>query len=87
MMNKAHTVAPAYALPEESFQTLEELWSLLCMMIVTIDAATAEEEAVSLEIPRSTLANCLDFFASKLADVLNATKRSGRVEVNRQRMH
>jgi hypothetical protein len=75
-----------YALPEESFQTLQELRNLLFLMASTTYASTVEEEKVLLHLPRSMLAQCFQIFGTQLADVLDAVKL-GHINDRPQQTH
>jgi hypothetical protein len=78
--------ALVYALPEESFQTLQEMRSLLFLMASTTYAATKEEEKILLHLPRSMLAQCFQIFATQLADMVDAVK-PGRIDDRPRQTH
>jgi hypothetical protein len=78
--------ALVYALPEESFHTLQEMRNLLFLMASTTYASTMEEEKILLHLPRSSLAQCFEIFATQLADVVNAIK-PGRIDDRPRQTH
>jgi hypothetical protein len=88
MNDSTHTnAALVYALPEESFQTLQEARNLMFLMASMIFASTMEEEKIPLQIPRSLLAQCLQMLATQLADALDASQKMIKMDPNVQRTH
>jgi hypothetical protein len=78
--------APVYALPEESYRTLQELRDLLFLLTLTTHASTVQEEAMPLRIPRSMLTQCFQIVGTQLADVLDAVKL-GRIDACPRQTH
>jgi hypothetical protein len=75
MDNLPHTGANVFLLPEDSFQSMQELRDQMFLMVTMIFASTLEEEKVPLQLSRSMLAQCFQIFASQLADALDDAQR------------
>jgi hypothetical protein len=78
--------ALVYALPEESYRTLQELRDLLFLLTLTTHASTVQEETMHLRIPRSMLTQCFQIVGTQLADVLDAVKL-GRIDACPRQTH
>ena len=82
-----HHGAHVYLLPEESFYSLQELRNLIFLMASTTYASTKEEEKVLLQVPRSSLAQCLQMFAVQLTDALDTSQKVVKMDADVQRTH
>jgi hypothetical protein len=87
MNPSTHTDAPVFLLPDNSYQTLQEVRNLMFLMASMIFAATKEEEQIPLQIPRSLLAQCFQLLATQLADALDTTRSVVLTNNNLPRTH
>ena len=87
MDNPTHPGAHVYLLPEDSFLSLQELRNLIFLMASTTYASTKEEEQILLEIPRSSLAQCLQMFAVQLTDALDTSQKVVKMDADVQHTH
>jgi hypothetical protein len=87
MNPSTHTDAPVFLLPENSYQSLQEIRSLMFLMSSMIFASTMEEEKIPLQIPRSLLAQCFQIIATQLADALDTAQKMVQMGHALQRKH
>jgi hypothetical protein len=87
MNPSTHTDAYVFLLPENSYEALQEVRNLMFLMSSVIFASTKEEEKISLQIPRSLLAQCFQIFATQLADALDSSQKMVPMDPTVQRTH
>jgi hypothetical protein len=87
MNDSTHTDVCVFLLPENSYEALQEVRNLMFLMSSVIFASTKEEEKISLQIPRSLLAQCFQIFATQLADALDSSQKMVPMDPTVQRTH
>jgi hypothetical protein len=87
MNDSTHHDACVFLLPDNSFQSLQEVRSLLLLMASMIFASTREEEGIPLQIQRSLLAQCLRMLATQLADAVDSAQKMVPMDCALQRKH